>query len=147
VLVAGIPKKWQNFLLKVILTKEHTNVFAKDEIGSQIVAPNGVIREFLAIRSVIDHDGFQGCLTNGTFAIVVQVTQSQMTSSADFIMLTRSHGLVLQVGVANQAVANHISLGEGLKEQGLPIDSDEVKVGEIKPQTCLSQLRAEWLCK
>ena len=101
--------------------EEHSAI--ENEILAKVFAPHGVVLKLLATDTIIlvivvvdvvhNHNFIVG-LANGAFRVGMQLSQSEVAESADFIMVTRCDSrccyvLVIaavasQIGIADQTV-------------------------------------------
>ena len=88
--------------------KEHADRGTVGEIGSEIVAPHGIVFKgfcFGVVGAVVDNDLLVDRLANGAFLVGVQVAESQMAEGADFVVVAGCHGRgrLVEIRVAHQA--------------------------------------------
>ncbi len=106
-LVAGKFVERNDCLFVVVFLKKHAHVLFVDEPGSDFVAPAGIVLESFGIV-LVDNDGIVGCFANGTFLVLVQMSQPQMANPAHVVVAAGKLGPHVRPEVAE---ANEASIG------------------------------------
>ena len=85
----GIAQQRSNVRLKVAHGKEHARWFVVVKVGSEVVAPDGVVSKgLLGVVRIHDGDLLVRFLADRTGLVVVQLPQSEMADAAGAIVAT-----------------------------------------------------------
>jgi hypothetical protein len=96
-------KEWQYFVLVVRRLKEHSNILAMNKICANFIAPHRILFKRL-VRIGVDNEFFILLFADWTFLIKMKKSQSQMTDTANIIVLARRLPARRQAAVTHQTV-------------------------------------------